>query len=173
MLLYLGSKDNGREMDSEKKRKKRRFLPGLVVGFVLGVVTALAAPRWFDAYLPASFFPSGVVEGEVTEKSTEAARLLLKLETDDGVLLASFTERVEEIDLLVEKGDRVSLRVPRYEPFLTDPSIERVMEAGAEKEPERRPATTVAPGLPERESEPEGEMVPGEATSSTTTSAPR
>jgi hypothetical protein len=55
-------------------------------------------------------------------------RLLLKLETSGGVLLATFTERVEEIDLLVEVRDQVTLRVTRYQPFLTDPRLDRVVK---------------------------------------------
>lgn len=118
-------------MDNREKRKSRFFL-GFVIGFMLGALSLAVAPQWWRSYVPEAFFPSGVVQGVVAEKSTSSKRLLLKLETREGVLLATFTERLEEIDLLVENGDEVSLRLPRYEPFVTDPRLERV------RKPERK-----------------------------------
>jgi hypothetical protein len=35
-------------------------------------------------------------------------------------------ERVAEVDLLVDRGDTVTLAVPRYAPFVEDPVIARV-----------------------------------------------
>jgi hypothetical protein len=93
------------------------------------------------------------MESVVLGKSREEGRLLLKLETEGGVLLATFTERVEEIDLLVEKGDRVTLRVAQYQPFLTDPRLDRVVKPEVESPPPEtttttttEPTTTTAPG---------------------------
>ncbi len=68
------------------------------------------------------------MESLVLGKSREEGRLLLKLGTEGGVLLATFTEKVEEIDLLVEAGDQVTLRVAQYQPFLTDPGLDRVVK---------------------------------------------
>ena len=82
------------------------------------------------------------MESVVLGKSREEGRLLLKLETERGVLLATFTERVEEIDLLVEKGDRVTLRVAQYQPFLTDPTLDRVVKPEVKSAPPETTTTT-------------------------------
>jgi hypothetical protein len=117
-------------MPGEPKRKSR-FLPGLIFGFIIGAVAAVVSPSWWQSLVPDDLFPGGAMESEVLDKSREEGRLLLKLDTEGGVLLATFTERVEEIDLLVEKGDRVTLRAARYEPFLTDPRLDRVIKPEA------------------------------------------
>lgn len=147
-------------MEPQTKKKKTRFFSGLVVGFLMGAAAVALAPQWWDAHIPESLQPRGVVEGAVSEKSAEKDRILLKLTTDEGVLLATFTERLEEIELLVETGDRVTLGVPRYEPFLENPSIERVRKqrAAPEEVPpeleESTPGTTTSPPEPETEPEP-------------------
>lgn len=84
------------------------------------------------------------MESAVLGKSREEGRLLLKLETSGGVLLATFTERVEELDLLVEVSDRVTLRVSRYQPFLTDPRLDRVVKPGAHTSAPETTTTTTA-----------------------------
>lgn len=131
-------------MDNREKRKSRFFL-GFVIGFMLGALGLAVAPQWWRSYVPEAFFPGGVVHGVVAEKSTDSKRLLLKLETSDGVLLATFTERLEEIDLLVEDGDEVSLRLPRYEPFVTDPRLERVRKPERKEEAGTEDAEPVEP----------------------------
>ena len=67
------------------------------------------------------------------------------------MLLATFTQKVEEIDLLVEPGDRVTLRGVQYQPFLTDPRVDRVIKPEAASLPPSTstsststPATTTA-----------------------------
>ena len=52
--------------------------------------------------------------------------MLVKIETSQGVILAAFTKRMAEVDLLVEPGDTIALALPGYQPFVDDPSIERV-----------------------------------------------
>lgn len=128
-------------MPQEQKRRSR-FFPGFIFGLMAGVIAAVVSPSWWQALIPDALFPAGSMEGVVLGKSREEARLLLKLETKEGVLLATFTQRVEEIDLLVEKGDRVTLRVPRYEPFLTDPRLDRVVESEFASPPEETTTTS-------------------------------
>ena len=122
-------------------RRKSRFFPGLVLGFFVGALAAALAPSWWRSQVPDALFPGGSMEGVVLAKSGENGKLLLKLETGEGVLLATFTERVEEIDLLVEEGDRIALRVSRYQPFLIDPRLVRVGKAESFEEAPA-PATT-------------------------------
>jgi Holliday junction resolvase-like predicted endonuclease len=42
------------------------------------------------------------------------------------VILATYTKRVAEVDLLVEPGDTIALELRRDEPVVDDPPIERV-----------------------------------------------
>ena len=41
-------------------------------------------------------------------------------------MLAAFTKRVAEIDLLIEPGDTIALGLRSDQPFVDDPQIERV-----------------------------------------------
>lgn len=128
-------------MPSEPKRRSRFFL-GFFFGLLAGAIASAVAPSWWQSLVPDALFPGGAMESVVLGKSREEGRLLLKLETSGGVLLATFTGRVEEIDLLVEVGDRVTLRVSRYQPFLTDPKLDRVVKPEA---PAPETTTSVPP----------------------------
>jgi len=128
-------------MPPEQKRRSR-FFPGFVLGLIAGAIAAAVAPSWWQALVPDGLFPGGAMESVVLGKSQEEGRLLLKLETGGGVLLATFTERLEEIDLLVEKGDRVTLRVAEYQPFLTDPRLDRVVKPEVKSAPPETTTTT-------------------------------
>jgi hypothetical protein len=78
-------------------------------------------------YLPKDLrIGSRIVEGQVTKKQRDPNRVLVKIETQQGVILAAFTKRMAEIDLLVEPGDTIALALPGNQPFVDDPSIERV-----------------------------------------------
>ena len=138
-------------MPPEPKRRSRFFL-GFTLGLLAGAVGVVVAPSWWKSLVPDSLFPGGSMESVVLGKSQEDGRLLLKLETEGGVLLATYTERVEEIDLLVEEGDRVTLRVAQYQPFLTDPRLDRVVKPEVENPPppplilSTTTTTTTAPG---------------------------
>jgi hypothetical protein len=124
----------------------------LLVGVALGAAGAALVSRWVDPGLLAPFRDGEGVEGRVLEKALESDRLLLKIESEHGVFLATFTARQAEIDLLVEPGDTVTLDAREYRPFLEDPTLDRVrkpeppletedpgeepgVEAGAEDEP--------------------------------------
>ncbi len=130
-------------MPGESKRKSR-FFPGLILGFIAGAIAAVVSPSWWQSLVPDALFPRGAMESVVLEKSLDEGRLLLRLDTEGGVLLATFTQKADEIDLLVEKGDRVTLRAARYEPFLSDPRIDRVVkpEAASTSSATSTPSTT-------------------------------
>jgi len=121
--------------------RRGRGLLVLLVGVVLGVGATILIPRWAEPYLPEVFRTRALLEGEVLAKEMESDRLLLKVSTKEGVLLATFTQRQKEIDVLVETGDIVTLGVDRYQPFLEEPTIERM------RKPERRvePAPVESP----------------------------
>jgi hypothetical protein len=155
-------------MDAENKKRKSRFVPGFLLGLVVGVLAVVLVPSWWESVVPDSLFPQETVAGRVLEKDRESGRLLVKLETSEGVLLATFTERQDAIDLLVEVGDSVTLRIARYEPFLTDPRLDRVRKS--EASPHRAKDDTVAPR--EEPVSPEPSMPAESSTTTTTTTAP-
>jgi hypothetical protein len=99
----------------------------LLVGLALGVGGTLLLPPAIEPYLVSALrAPRRPVEGQVIGKQREEGHVLLKVQTDDALILATFTKRVPEIDLLVERGDSVILALPNTGPFVDDPVIERV-----------------------------------------------
>jgi hypothetical protein len=119
-------------MPEQADRKKGRLLTPFVLGVIAGLFLAFVGPRVFKPYLPAGAEQgSPVLEGVVRAKRSEQDRVLLTIPTNEGTLLATFTENVEEIDLLVERGDSIALGLAGYEPFVTNPSIARVGTKGA------------------------------------------
>jgi len=125
--------------------KRGLFL--LLTGFVLGAVTVLLVPGGLSSSLPEALGGSKeVVSGTVMAKKSGSDELLLTVETAGGALLATFTQRIREIDLLVDEGDVITLRLARSEPFVEDPIIETVMKSPLGT------ATTAEPGTPTEES---------------------
>ena len=99
------------------------FLVGAIVGF--GV--ANRGPAWIAPYFPKAGSGSGEhIEGQVVRKQRDGNRLLVKITTAQGPMLVTFTQKVAELDLLLEPGDRVELITPSYATFVEDPTLERV-----------------------------------------------
>ena len=120
-----------------KAGKPRRRLPAFLIGLLLGVAGTILVPTYLGSYLPSFLRGETVtVEGPVLAKqrpSEGGDRLLLTVQAAQGAMLVTFTERVSEIDLLVDEGDVVSLGVKRYEPFVENPAVR-----GVEKNPALR-----------------------------------
>jgi small basic protein len=103
------------------------LIGAVLVGVILGVVGTLKFPSWAEPYLHARFGPpTHTVEGQVTKKLREADRVLLRVQVDHALVLATFTKKVPEVDLLVQEGDTITLSLPRTRPFVEDPVIEAV-----------------------------------------------
>ncbi len=51
--------------------------------------------------------------------------------TPAGAFLGTFTKRVDEIDLLVQVEDTLTLAITGYQPFLQDPQITKVAKPHA------------------------------------------
>ena len=103
------------------------LIVALLVGAGLGAAGTVYGPPVVDPYLPKDLrIRSRIVEGQVTKKQRDPNRVLVKIETQQGVILAAFTKRMAEIDLLVEPGDTIALALPGDQPFVDDPAIERV-----------------------------------------------
>lgn len=99
-----------------------------MLGFLSAFIVNLAAPdlvtQYIQVLVPADQTES--VKGVVVKKQRESARLLLTLSTPKGVLLATFTEKIDELDLLIAEGYATTIRLRAYSPFVENPVIERV-----------------------------------------------
>ena len=103
------------------------------IGIVLGVGAMTKGPALVASYLPKSISgQSERIDGEVVRKQREGNRLLVKVATAQGPMLVTFMQKVAELDLLLEPGDRVELLTSGYATFVEDPTLERVKRpAGA------------------------------------------
>jgi len=111
----------------------------LLVGGALGVVGTLRLPSLAAPYLHSPFAtPTHSVEGRVTRKVREQGRVLARIELDHAVVLATFTKKASEIDLLLQEGDLVRLALPETRPFAEDPVIEAVQHPGPAAPPQSR-----------------------------------
>jgi len=111
-----------------------------LAGLLLGVAGTIVVPRVAGPYLPAGFGGPEDVEGRVSGKLREDGRLLLTVETDRGNVLATFTQRVPEIDLLVAVGDTLVMAMPEYSPFVEDPDLAKVASPPGGQPPAGGPA---------------------------------
>jgi hypothetical protein len=138
------------------KAKLFLFLLGGLLGFL---VAALFQPL-LGPMLTGAFRGEGdVTEGRVVGKRLQGERLLLTVDAAEGTILATFKQRVPEIDMLVQEGDLLKLGVPRYEPFVEDPPILAVRKQelpAAQERPAERPASGIIP----RSGEPRGDVAP-------------
>lgn len=96
----------------------------LLLGVALGVAAALLVPRWVTPHLPPALGGGLItVEGDVLDKQRESGRLLLTLDSERGAMLATFRDRISELDLLVGPGDRVTLAMREFRPFVDGPRL--------------------------------------------------
>jgi hypothetical protein len=122
------------EQDLKKAKGGRRTL-WFLAGLLIGIAGTLVLPPLLRPYLPDSLRGSQELAiGPVLAEQREGDRLLLTVQAEQGAMLATFTERVPEIDLLVGVGDTVTLGVPRYQPFVENPSFEGVKKADSTSE---------------------------------------
>jgi hypothetical protein len=119
-------------MNTHKPSRMFPFLAGLV----LGILAAVFLPGYVRPYLPQWMMGKMVaVKGTVAAKEKKDQALLLTVETGDGVLLATFNRKVDEINLLINVTDAIEFNLPKYMPFIEDPRIIRVVKAQQAPEP--------------------------------------
>lgn len=132
-------------MNMMSMHKPSRTAPFLA-GVVLGVLAAVFLPGLVRPYLPQWVMgKTVVVKGTVAAKQKKADALLLTVNTPEGVLLASFQRKVDEINLLINETDTIEFRLAKYMPFIDDPKIIRVV-----KKTEAVPEPVPAPAPKER-----------------------
>lgn len=110
----------------EREERKSHAFPLFILGLVLGVAATIILPRVLGPRLPGTFRTGNLMEGRVLAKLVDGDRLLLKVQTDENVYLATFEERQREIELLVDQGDLVTLQIQGTDPFPMGPAIRRV-----------------------------------------------
>jgi hypothetical protein len=105
----------------------------LIIGMIAALGLYIFGSEYLKPWIPEAGVESiGLMEGIVTAKIAKPGigdipdDLLITLNTDQGASLVTFTERVDEVALLVDKGDRVTLAVATYRPFIENPVIKRV-----------------------------------------------
>lgn len=120
------------------------LLGGLILGFLSAVILDLVAPELLEPYTR-QFIPAAQLEsvsGRVVKKEREPNRLLMTLSTPKGVLLATFTKKIEEIDLLVAEGFTTTIRLRTYSPFVENPALERVEASTANQDADPHSSAT-------------------------------
>ena len=119
------------------------LLGSFLVGMVVGVGVGQKGTGLIAAYLPRAVggAPGERLEGQVVRKQRDGNRLLVKVSTPQGPLLATFTEKVADLDVLLDSGDTVMLLTHGYATFVEEPVLERV------KEPPRAQASSGTPAL--------------------------
>jgi len=122
----------------------------LLAGVILGIGAATMGPVVVAPYLPKSMSGQGErMQAEVLRKQREANRLLLKVGTAQGPMLVTFTQKVAELDLLLEPGDTLTLITTGYATFVEDPTLDRVQRpSGAGLAPIPPPASPSSPQEP-------------------------
>ncbi len=129
------------------------FLITLILGIAIGISGYVIAPEFLGRYIPSSITKSKTVrlKGTVIAKERKGASLLLTVNSPEGAMLVTFTRKVNEIELLVNKQDLIELSIKKYGPFIKDPGIIRVIKPSLEKaertlkEPEKAPAPAEEP----------------------------
>ena len=124
-------------------RKPSHTIP-FILGLLLGILGTIYLPNYVRPYIPewVTGKAAVVVKGTVTAKQKKENVLLLTVDTSEGVLLATFTKKVDEINLLINEKDSLEFTLPKYMPFIDDPKIIRVVK---EQQPAPGPALEAKP----------------------------
>jgi hypothetical protein len=121
------------------------FLGGAVVGGGL----ANRGSTLIASYLPKAVSGAGErLEGQVVRKQRDGNRLLVKITTAQGPMLVTFTQKVADLEVLLDAGDTVTLVIPGYATFVDDPMLERVKEPARAQSPSPSPASSSATPQP-------------------------
>jgi len=107
-----------------------------LVGAAVGVGLANRGPALIAPYLPKAVSrPGEHIEGQVIRKQRDGNRLLVKISTAQGPMLVTFTQKVADLDVLLDAGDTVTLVTTGYATFVDDPILERVKGPAREQAP--------------------------------------
>ena len=120
------------------------LLATFLVGVAVGIGAANRGPALIAPYVPKAI--SGVgnqIEGQVVRKQRDGNRLLVKITTAQGPMLVTFTQKVPDLDVLLDNGDTLTLVTAGYATFVDDPIVDHVNAAG--RAPAPPPPTPLQP----------------------------
>jgi TOBE domain len=121
----------------------------LVIGAMIGAALVTKGPAMLTSYMPRSIKgPGERIEGQVVRKQRDGDRLLVKVNTAKGPMLVAFTQKVADLDVLLDPGDTVSLITTGYATFVDDPIFEGVKRGEGASPP--APASSGTPPSPAR-----------------------
>lgn len=100
-------------MNEASKKWMTDRLPAFLIGLVVGIAGALIVP----SLLTEDF------EGTVTGKKRLRDRLMVMINMPQGEVIATFTEKVGQIDFLIRPGDQVALGLAKYEVLVDNPPL--------------------------------------------------
>ena len=107
-----------------------------IVVVVSGFSVASRGPALIAPYVHKASRGAGEhIEGQVVRKQREGNRLLVKISTAQGPMLVTFTQKVADLDVLLDPGDIVTLMIPGYATFVEDPVFERIKTPAPAKTP--------------------------------------
>lgn len=117
----------------------------LVTGFVLGIGAATKGPAVVAPYLPSKVGGAHErIEGQVVRKQRDGNRLLVKVATAQGPMLVAFTQKVGDLDVLLDSGDTITLATAGYATFVDDPGLDRVKAPTTARVPSPPPSGTAS-----------------------------
>lgn len=107
------------------------------IGLAVGVTVAFKSPNTIYPHLPGAITGKAkTIEGTVLKKELNGQSLLISIDTEKGALVASFSRKVRETDLLVDAGNTIHFVISEYEPFIRNPVITRIEKTTVATRPE-------------------------------------
>src|SRR2546430_14174190 len=98
----------------------------LLVGMVVGFGAATRGPALIAPYLPKAGGGAGEsIEGQVVRKQREGNRLLVKVNTAQGPMIVTFSQKVADLDVVLDPVGPVTLVHPGLATFVENPVPER------------------------------------------------
>ena len=120
-------------------------------GVAAGTAGTIYGPELIAPYLPEALqrkTPS--LQGTVVVEKREGDLLFLRIQTQEGAILATFKEKVAATEILISEGDLITLRLRGYKPFVEDPVIARVRKTESSQQ-----HSEPTPPLPDNKQQPE------------------
>ncbi len=100
-------------MKATTKKTMKEKLPAFLIGLVVGTAGALMVPE----LLTEDF------AGTVTGKKRLRDRLMVMINMPQGEVIATFTDKIGQIDFLIRPGDEVALGLAKYEVLVDNPPL--------------------------------------------------
>ena len=122
-----------RNRDAGSSQCVLTFLLGMLVG---GLVDLIAPVLWSAFLLAPSRVEETLVAGVMTDKQESSNRVLLRIESDSGLVVASFADKRMLVELLVD-SDTVTVSMPVFARIVEEAHLTRVVNAESPTAAER------------------------------------